>query len=57
MGTRFLFAFAALCLAVSAPAQKSSAPPYLDPSLTPQVRAHDLVSRLTLAEKAMPEIH
>lgn len=31
--------------------------PYQDPSLTPEVRAHDLVSRMTLEEKAQQSIN
>ncbi|MFL6306620.1 MAG: glycoside hydrolase family 3 C-terminal domain-containing protein [Candidatus Sulfotelmatobacter sp.] len=33
-------------------AQEPSAPPYLNPSLSPEVRATDLVHRMTLEEKA-----
>jgi len=33
-------------------AQEASNPPYLNPSLPPEVRAKDLVSRMTLEEKA-----
>ncbi len=44
-----------LCLALSAPtagAQVGGTPPYMDTNLTPEQRAADLVSRMTLAEKA-----
>jgi beta-glucosidase len=40
-----------LLLAGAAVAQTAT-PAYLDPKLTPEVRAHDLVSRMTLEEKA-----
>ena len=46
---------AILCCAVSVPsamAQEASTPPYLNPALPPEVRAKDLVSRMTLEEKA-----
>lgn len=33
-------------------AQKTSTPPYLNPALAPEVRARDLVGRMTLEEKA-----
>ena len=35
-----------------APAQTRSIPPYLNPALPPELRARDLVSRMTLEEKA-----
>jgi len=43
-----------LCAAASplALAQQTSNPPYLNPKLSPEVRARDLVSRMTLEEKA-----
>ena len=31
--------------------------PYMNPSLTPEVRAHDLVSRMTLDEKALQSVN
>jgi len=37
----------------SSPAQNSSKLPYLNPQLTPEQRATDLVHRMTLAEKAL----
>jgi beta-glucosidase len=40
--------FAGLCASALA---QTSTPPYENPSLTPEARAHDLVSRMTLAEK------
>jgi len=43
-----------LCLAgVAAFAQPPGNAPYLDPNLSPERRAADLVSRLTLEEKAL----
>ncbi len=39
-------------LASSAAAQDAAQPPYLNPTLTPEVRAADLVHRMTLQEKA-----
>jgi len=48
------FAVAVLCLAgVAAFAQPPGNAPYLDPNLSPERRAADLVSRLTLEEKAL----
>jgi beta-glucosidase len=44
-----------LCFAVAATramAQETSTPPYLNPALAPEIRAKDLVSRMTLEEKA-----
>ena len=52
---RFVLGVGTLCLALFAPpagAQGSGNPPYLDTALTPEQRAADLVSRMTLAEKA-----
>jgi beta-glucosidase len=37
---------------LSANAQETAKPPYLNPSLTPEERATDLVQRMTLEEKA-----
>jgi len=48
------FAVALLCFArVASSAQPPDNAPYLDPNLSPQRRAADLVSRLTLEEKAL----
>ena len=48
------FVLALLCLAGSASfAQQPGRPPYLDPSLSPDRRAADLVSRMTLEEKVL----
>jgi beta-glucosidase len=48
------FAVALLCLArVASFAQPPGNAPYLDPNLSPERRAADLVSRLTLQEKAL----
>jgi beta-glucosidase len=46
---------AMFCVAIAplpAIAQKAATPPYLNPALPPEVRARDLVSRMTIAEKA-----
>ena len=48
------FAVAVFCLArVASFAQPPGNAPYLDPNLSPERRAADLVSRLTLQEKAL----
>src|ERR1035438_5086257 len=48
------FAVLVLCLArVASFAQQPGNAPYLDPNLSPERRAADLVSRLTLEEKAL----
>jgi beta-glucosidase len=49
----FRFAIAVLGLTTAAFARQPSDVPYLDPSLSPQRRAADLVSRLTLEEKVL----
>src|SRR5579863_1639521 len=51
---RLLCAGILLCAALvpCAIAQEKSSPPYLNPQLSPEVRARDLVSRMTLDEKA-----
>ena len=52
---RFVLGLGALFWALFAPtagAQGGGTPPYLDTNLTPEQRAADLVSRMTLAEKA-----
>jgi beta-glucosidase len=50
----YRFVIAALGLTSStAVGQQPAQPPYLDPSLAPQRRAADLVSRMTLEEKAL----
>ena len=47
-----LFAVMSSTFDVLAHAQSESAPPYLNPALEPEVRAKDLVGRMTLEEKA-----
>jgi len=44
--------FACLAAPPRARAQESSNPPYMNPQLSPEVRAKDLVHRMTLEEKA-----
>ena len=46
------FVFCATLFAFPAHAQDSGNPPYLNPKLSPEQRAADLVSRMTLEEKA-----
>jgi beta-glucosidase len=48
------------CLVLAAPLLRAQTPPtapYLDPALTPEQRAHDLVSRMTLAQKVRQMQH
>jgi beta-glucosidase len=47
------FVIALICASSTAFAQKPASPPYLDPSLAPERRAADLVSRMTLEEKVL----
>ncbi len=53
---KFLSCFPAIalgvCALVSAPVRAQDKPAYLDPTLTPEARAADLVKRMTLEEKA-----
>ena len=52
--SRLLSAAVFVSFAVSAQGQQSSNPaPYLNPDLTPQARAADIVSRMTLEEKVL----
>ena len=44
-------AFAPIAFIATASGQQPEKPPYLDPDLSPQSRAADLVSRMTLEEK------
>ena len=52
---------ATTCIALALPwfasAQLAAPPPYQNPALTPEARAHDLVSRMTLEEKAAQSIN
>jgi len=48
-----LFAIAFLVLAAASFAQQTGNAPYLDPSLSPERRAADIVSRMTLEEKVL----
>ena len=50
---RNLFVIAFLSLAGASFGQQPSSAPYLDPTLTPEHRAADLVSRMTLEEKTL----
>ncbi|MFZ0429182.1 MAG: glycoside hydrolase family 3 C-terminal domain-containing protein [Acidobacteriota bacterium] len=50
---RHLFVIAFLSLATASLGQPPSDAPYLDPSLSPERRAADLVSRMTLEEKVL----
>lgn len=47
----------ALALASPLLAQQDKTPPYLDPALAPGARAHDLVSHMTLEEKAAQSVN
>ena len=48
-----LFVIAFLSLATSAFAQQPGNAPYIDPKLSPEIRAKDIVSRMTLDEKVL----
>lgn len=48
-----LFAIAFLVLAAASFAQQTGNAPYLDPTLSPERRAADIVSRMTLEEKVL----
>src|SRR5215469_9544811 len=52
MSLRRWIAYAPLALVLVAATARAQEPAYLNPSLSPQQRAHDLVSRMTLEEKA-----
>lgn len=49
--------FVLLAGATASVGAQTSTPAYLNPALTPEVRAHDLVSRMTLEEKANQSIN
>src|SRR5438309_11046882 len=53
-GSLRVLCVAAVLVCVQALAQKV---PYLDPTLSPEERAHDLVGRMTLDEKALQSIN
>jgi beta-glucosidase len=52
MSLRRWIAYAPLALVLAATTVRAQEPAYLNPSLSPQQRAHDLVGRMTLEEKA-----